>query len=294
MLAPIVLFVYNRPEHTKITVDSLKENYLANDSILYIFSDAPKNDNAISKVKEVRKLLHTIKGFKKIEIIEHTQNKGIESSEIEGITSILDIHERIIVLEDDLYTSRGFLKFINDGLEIYKNTNVFSINGFMFPIEKTVSGSFLCPLGTTSWGWGTWKDKWNLLEQDFNYKNFIELNPIIKERFNFGGYDYLSLVNLETWDIRWYYTTFIRNGLGLYPTKSLVKNIGFDGSGVHYTSTVEINQDLYDCIIEIDKTDKINFIYYDKLLRYYKDQFGNKKNSTDILHRIISKIKFFL
>ena len=37
-LAPIVLFVYNRPWHTKKALQALKENDLADQSILYIYS----------------------------------------------------------------------------------------------------------------------------------------------------------------------------------------------------------------------------------------------------------------
>ena len=35
------------------------------------------------------------------------------------------------------------------------------------------------------------------------------------------------------WDIRWYYTVFARGGLVLFPPRTLVINIGFDGSGTH-------------------------------------------------------------
>lgn len=284
MLAPIALFVYNRPWHTKQTVEALAKNSLASESELYIFSDAPKDEIAVVAVNEVRNYIREVEGFRKIEIIEQPINKGIEASEIEGITEIINKFGKIIVLEDDLYTSAGFLKFINDGLNIYQNTNVFSVNGFMFPIGATITESFLCPLGTTSWGWGTWKNKWDLLEKGFEYKNIIASNSIIRDRFNFGGYNYLSILEMETWDIRWYYTSFIRNGLGLFPSKSLIKNIGFDGSGVHYSQPSEIYQDIHDGFIDIYKTDKIDFVYYDKLLKYYQYQFGQtEKNNSFIL-----------
>ena len=41
-LAPIALFVYNRVEHTRETVEALKRNTLAKESDLFIFSDGPK------------------------------------------------------------------------------------------------------------------------------------------------------------------------------------------------------------------------------------------------------------
>jgi hypothetical protein len=43
-LAPIALFVYNRPEHTQKTIDALRQNDLASGSDLFIFSDGAKNE----------------------------------------------------------------------------------------------------------------------------------------------------------------------------------------------------------------------------------------------------------
>lgn len=38
---------------------------------------------------------------------------------------------------------------------------------------------------------------------------------------------------LDSWAIFWYFQFYKNKGLTLYPSKSLVHNIGFDGSGVH-------------------------------------------------------------
>lgn len=59
-LAPIILFVYNRPEHTKKTIEALKLNVLAYDSSLFIFSDGYKNENDKKAAKEVRNYISTI------------------------------------------------------------------------------------------------------------------------------------------------------------------------------------------------------------------------------------------
>lgn len=44
-LAPIILFVYNRPAHTRKTLEALRGANLSAQSHLYIFADGPK-DNA--------------------------------------------------------------------------------------------------------------------------------------------------------------------------------------------------------------------------------------------------------
>ena len=76
-LAPIVLFVYNRPWHTRQTVEALKKNNLAKDSNLFIFSDGPKNEEDIRDIEKVREYIKTIDGFKNINIIEREKNYGL-------------------------------------------------------------------------------------------------------------------------------------------------------------------------------------------------------------------------
>ena len=50
-LAPIALFVYNRPVHTLQTLVSLKNNDLAKESVLFIYADGPKpgSDEVLKK-----------------------------------------------------------------------------------------------------------------------------------------------------------------------------------------------------------------------------------------------------
>ncbi len=298
-LAPVVLFVYNRPWHTRQTVEALQKNDLATESELYIYADGAKTPEALPQVQEVRSYLKTISGFKAVHIIERDRNMGIEENVIDGVTTIVNQYVKVIVLEDDIVTSPYFLQYMNECLEVYYNSsNVYTVNGFMFPIGNNKYHSFLSNLAVSSWGWATWKEKWNQLEISFDDTTLIHSNQDLVNRFNFGGYNYLALLELETWDIRWYYTVFLRNGLGVYPSKSLTYNIGFDGSGVHYTTEVQVEQLLTDKPIEVVKTNKIdwslNALLYNYFNKNYKDQNNiphNKPNKLSIISRIKRKIK---
>lgn len=243
-LAPIVLFVYNRPEHTRQTLLALQENHLANESELIVFSDGSKKDASVNEIQQiiaVRNVIRERKWCKNIQIVESETNKGLAQSVIDGVTKIVNKHGKIIVLEDDLITSPWFLTYMNEGLEMYENNgNVYSINGFMFPIEFQEFGTVLLPF-TSTWGWATWKDKWNIFDFEMNQKEFVFTNQNIKRRFNLSDYDFSAMLGFgnNSWGIRWYFSVFKRNGLGLFPTTTLVKNIGFDGSGIN----CGINQD---------------------------------------------------
>lgn len=240
-LTPIVLFVYNRPWHTQQTVEALQKNELARESELFIYSDAPKNNNATTKVNEVRDYIKTIDGFKKITIIERDKNWGLANSVIDGVTKIVNEYGKIIVLEDDLVTSPYFLKFMNESLKKYKSqSNVYSITGYSFTDEiKNMDSTYFLSI-TSSWSWATWADKWSQFERNHEkLKQFIKNNSKHK-KFNFdNSYDFISMAkdNLisknDSWAIHWYCCVFQKNGLTLYPNKTMVRNIGFDGSGVH-------------------------------------------------------------
>ena len=123
MNAPIALFVYNRPDHTQQTIVSLQKNTLAKNSNLYIFSDGPKTEKDIPKVNEVRQFLKNINGFKSVTVIERKSNWGLAKSIIEGVSEIINLYERVIVLEDDIVTSNTFLSFMNGALNFYYNNS---------------------------------------------------------------------------------------------------------------------------------------------------------------------------
>ena len=176
-LAPIVLFVYNRLDHTIETINALKNNYLAEKSILYIYSDAPKKKKDIESVSAVRNYINKTIGFKKTVIIERKNNWGLANSIIDGVTTIVNKYDKIIVLEDDLVTSPYFLNFMNEGLDIYsEDEDVASLHGYLYPLKNSIPSSFFIK-GTDCWGWATWQRAWEIFEKDGS-KLLNELNKI--------------------------------------------------------------------------------------------------------------------
>lgn len=128
MLAPVLIFVYARPEHTRKTIESLASNYLASATDVFIFSDAPKNEKANEKVKLVREYIDTLSDqeiFKSLKIIKAEYNKGLANSIISGVNEIIKLNRQVIVLEDDLITSPDFLGYMNDALEFYERNKKY-------------------------------------------------------------------------------------------------------------------------------------------------------------------------
>jgi hypothetical protein len=243
-LAPIALFVYNRPEHARRTIESLRANDLASDSDLIIFSDGPKNPDAKDKVGEVRELIRAVSGFRSVTIRESPENKGLAKSIIEGVTDVCTEYGRIIVLEDDLVTSPWFLRYMNEALREYELIErVVSVHGYTFPVDEQLPETFFVR-GADCWGWATWRRGWDLFEPD-GAKLLAELRlKKLTRLFDFdGAYSYTRMLKKQiagknqSWAVRWHAAAFLANRLTLYPGTSLVQNIGNDMSGTHCSAS---------------------------------------------------------
>ena len=238
--APILLFVYNRPEHTRRCIESLLKNSLASESNLFIYADGAKDSTQQEAVNEVRNYIRSIQGFKQITLMERSENWGLARNIINGVTTQVNRYGKVIVLEDDLVVAPYFLQFMNDALEVYKNEpRVGHIQACDFTQDSSLPATFLIKW-TGSWGWATWDRAW----KHFN-PNGNELLQELEERklthvFDFNGkYGFTRMLRRQiegknnSWAIRWNASLFLKDILSLNVGRSLVQNEGFDGSGTN-------------------------------------------------------------
>lgn len=250
-LAPVALFVYNRPWHTQQALETLQKNDLSKESELFIYSDAPKDESARENVEKVRNYIKSIQGFKGITIIERNRNFGLSESIISGVDDIISRYGKIIVLEDDLLVSPCFLKFMNDALTFYEQENkVISICGCMYPIKITDRQTALLRM-TDCWGWATWRRGWDLFERDgVKLLKRLKAEKLIKAFDLNGAIGYSKMLENQvrgkvvSWAVCWHASSILNNKLSLYPYKSLVKNIGFDGTGTNCGFTSFFNTEI--------------------------------------------------
>lgn len=294
-LAPVALFVYKRFEHTKQVIDSLKKNILANDTELYIFSDGPKQDKDLIEINKIREYLESITGFKKVVVNKSEVNKGLAKSVIEGVSYIFQKNENIIVLEDDLVVSKDFLNYMNNGLEFYKDEpNIWSISGYNLPIKLPKNYKkdiYISPRGC-SWGWATWKNRWNSCDWELKKSDIDEVkqNLIGERSFNYGGNDMIQMLEnqyykkIDSWAIRWCYNQFLQKKSTIYPVLSKVKNVGLDGTGTHSDKTTAFDIDLVNSSESI-KFEKIN-TFNPEIIKVFRRAFERKS--------LVGTIIFFL
>jgi len=292
--SPIAVIAYKRPDHLKVMLESLKLNKGFDESLLYIFIDGPKTKDDELGHNQTVELANNFKHYQK-KVVVRKKNLGNKKNVIFSVTEVLNEHETVICLEDDLRISKYFLDFMNNCLKIYKDEDkIYHINGWAYPQKnkfrnKAVVGTLMCP-----WGWATWRTKWmDFANSEFDKNHFLDDNHDKLDEFNYHKTHnfYMQLYNndigkIDTWDIYWYQYIFLQNGMTIFPTISHTQNTGFDGSGDNAGSHNDFDTPLakkftksYTKIIEVDKYNKFitKYFYRRIFVRKYFEYHYNKR-----------------
>ncbi len=253
--APVIIFNYNRPDHSLQTWEALSRNQYASETELYLYCDGPKT-NASNEMRQRIAELHQqakqyavdasqIGKFKAVHVVCAEQNKGLANSIIGGVSDVIAKHGRVIVLEDDLLTSPYFLKYMNEALDKYElYPAVFSISANRPPMSKMqISADYeydvFVSLRSFSTGWATWQNKWERIDWSLDYLDDFLKHPMQIEAFNRGGDDLTDMLllqrdhKIDSWAIRYSFQHFYHHAVAILPCVPYVDNIGFDGTGIH-------------------------------------------------------------
>ena len=296
-LAPIIVFSYNRPDHLRQTLDRLAKNTLASQSVLYIYCDGAKanaTSDQLAKVQENRRVAHAASGFKAIYVVERESNVGLKNNIVSAVTEIVNQYGRVITLEDDIITSVGYLRYMNDALEMYKDDEqVMHISGYMWPHKGTLPDTFFYEVPYPGGGWATWQRAWKHYTDDA--KPLYDYWCTRWDEFNKFGGDYLQNQLeknyrgvMKTWFIKWHAVMLQRGALTLYPGQSLTNNIGFDELGTNCYTT-----DKFDVVpvdyVEIKRIPiKENKRAAREIYAFYQGRWYNRRRRIQMINKILS------
>lgn len=259
---PIIIFAYNRPSHFKRLMIAL-QNYKIKNKI-YLFLDGPKNEK--DKINQID-ILGTItrrgkfnKFYKnQIKVFTNKHNLGLAKSITKGLDRISKIHESFIVLEDDVIPYFNMIPFFTNCIKKYQSaSNIGAICGYQFlnfeKNPKRIETKFLKHF--IPWGWATWSKNWKDYRKANNFKDIKSCKENIP-RFIINIKKKLlnKNSNKNYWSLNFMFYNYLKNNYYIFPNSSLVKNIGFDGSG---TNSVVTN-DLYVLERNIKKVKFNNF-----------------------------------
>lgn len=241
-LAPIVVFAYCRHRLLESTLAALSKNTLASDSQLYIFCDGPKegaSQEMLSNIAKTRQVAHEQSWAKETYVVESDVNKGLGTSIISGVTSVIEKHGTAIIVEDDLITSPAFLSYMNACLTHYANRkSVFSVTALSRPNPERFYPKdypydvFFYPVHRP-WGWATWKDRWEQVDWNADVYKLLKEQPYMRNAFQRGGVDnWYELIRqqesgLNVWSVRFGLAHFVNHAVSVAPIRSYVRNEGW-------------------------------------------------------------------
>lgn len=240
--SPIAMFVYKRPEQTRLALESLSKNAGSEESILYVYSDGAKSALDQSAVNSVRDVIKSKQWCKEVHLIERNENWGLFKSIVSGVSELTNNYGRVIVLEDDLLVSTGFIDYMNRALTKYCDVEkVMQVSGHTFPFnDSETNDAYFIPIATCQ-GWATWQRAWKHFDPNASGYEELMHNKDMQKKFDVNGsYPYTKMLRkqkagkINSWAIYWWWAVHKNQGLCLYPKNSLVYNIGF-GAGASHT-----------------------------------------------------------
>lgn len=303
----ILCFGFDRPMHLERMLNSLEKNHESIDSDVYICIDGPADGTDLEMHSKTVEVAKKNWNFKSTKLILREKNLDCRTNIINTITELFKTNDRLIILEDDLVLGPNFLSYMNAALHKYLNKKeMWCINGYSYPQLNFKSGSSVSKY-VSPWGWGTWSDRWEIfVNEDYDKKNFISsLSENDRKKFNVENlYDWEDIIvknelgKISAWDAYWYQAVFMNKGFTLYPNKSHIRNEGFDGTGMHCSSTNDwitpINMSItkrYPNKIKLNKLYIFNTLifyrYYvlKRYLRFHKSKFSSFKNFRKFLRK---------
>ena len=262
-----LLFTYNRSRHTGQVIESLKNNTVLPEKLI-VFQDGVKQDEDAEEWQKVNSLVHEIDWCEK-EVIVSGYNKGLAESIVSGIEYAFRENDAVIVLEDDCVAAPNFIRFMTQCFERYETEKrVFSVSGYSWPIELGDAESDIYFCGrTSSWGWGTWRDRWCQYEKDYMLYNRLKSSKEGSLALATWGQDVEGALigkvtgRNDVWGLFWVLKVIEQNGLCINPYRSLIRNIGMDGSGVNCGITDSCDVELDDSVKDFYKlNDRIEIL----------------------------------
>lgn len=282
--APIIIPTLCRDEHLKKCITSLADNKLALQTELYIGLDYPPSDKYLDGWKRIKEYVPTITGFKKVVLLEADHNLTAQ-----GNIEFLKAHIRklgydsYVFTEDDNTFSPNFLEYANWGLKEFENDNsIFAVVGFKRVNVDFLKNNVYKYPRYVAWGFATWFKKSDKMNE---FKDFGRLEQLVKSwpiRTIFTKRIYTAATVLRMLKTHYILEDTLPSLLPpeemycIYPKISMVRNIGFDGSGLHGGNNKEMAV-RYSSIIIDDRPDFSPIIegplYVEELKKAYDEAY---------------------
>nr|WP_300786848.1 hypothetical protein [uncultured Acetatifactor sp.] len=238
----IAVFAYNRSRHLQQVLFGLHKNESVKE--IYIFQDGLRCENHRTEWEKVRKVINGITWCKTICFFS-SYNKGLACSVTEGIETVLREKDAVIVLEDDCVPTVNYIGFMRQCFERYADDEkIYSVSGYSYPVALKRGQYDIYGCGRiSSWGWGTWKNRWDAYIKDYELIKKMKRSRESSRNLAMWGRDLEEMLvgnvrgSCDSWAVFWALNVISKGGVCINPYESLIQNIGLDGSGTNCGTT---------------------------------------------------------
>lgn len=317
---PVIIPTCNRMKHLKNCLNSLKNNSVAMHTDIYISVDYPPTEAYFTGYYEVLDYLQEgIVGFNHVYVYIQKENLGVENNINFLYNKVYGDENYYILTEDDNYFSPYFLEYINIMIETYKeDEQVLAVCGYSYAFQnmKIAESNYFLDTYFSAWGYGISCKKAKEIKEGVNIDFFTQLysdekfmrklrsaSPnqycyFIKGMLEYIG-DLISDGKVLHTDLAYGIYMFSKGYQMIFPAVTLVRNMGYDGSGVNcgiskYHDDSKINHRNFDFskqeVMEIKKLTKneCNSICSAENMREYTKTFFSLDRweliKTDIMY----------
>lgn len=239
--APILVIVFNRPQKTRALVDQL----LAMERLdIFVAADGPRNEAERARTDEVRAIIGELAGRHRLHTKFAERNLGCGANVSEAIRWAFEQRDRLIIIEDDIEISQGFIDFCNQGLEAHRDReDILCISsGPLVNLDADAFSPTFLTRYPSIWGWATWRrafsgysitleqhslsSLWRVLARTFPGRPVVQLYFLMLMLLVRTG-------RIDTWDFQFYFLGWEKRAQALTPTRNMAQNIGFDADATH-------------------------------------------------------------
>lgn len=280
MRVEVALLLYNRPEHALSVLDSLVRNEVSH---VRAFIDGASDGETAALQEQMLEGIGQRSAIK-VDVHRHPARLGLASSVRFALENTLENADAVILLEDDCVVRPGGIEFFRQGLEALRhNHRIRSICGYLYPVPfMRGDGEPLLLRRFCTWGWATWRDRWKDYDPDLRrVLGRLEARGI---RLDDLGRDLAELCSLpeyldgtrDIWSLPWTLEHYVSNSMAVYPSDSMIDNIGFDGSGQNCAPSVDFRAPASELKRPWKWSQLAHVVENEDLLRSFLDRHGLK------------------
>lgn len=235
----VLLIAFNRPASTQRVFAAIRQ---ARPARLFIACDGPRPDkpDEALRVEEVRAIARQVDWPCEVRTRYLGHNAGCGQGPADAITWFLAEAGEGVVLEDDCVPEPAFFRFAAVMLERYRDEpKVGMISGSKMAPPIALGAAYGFSRLASCWGWATWRRAWDgydlrpaQVSQDEAWTRYFHPKMVRNLARAVGG---PHGVATHAWDYQFMLHLLRKGMLTVIPDDNLVLNIGFDGSGTHFT-----------------------------------------------------------